>query len=353
MIAAHGRASFPVAGRIVGRGYPALIIAEIAQAHDGSLGMAHAYIDAVAKAGADAIKFQTHIAAAESTLAEPWRVRFSRQDETRFDYWKRMEFTAEQWSGLKQHTDEAGLIFLSSPFSAQAVELLEAQDVPAWKIASGEVNNPLLLQRMANTGKPMLISSGMSSLRDLDVSVELCREHSVPYAVFQCTTAYPCTAEQVGLNLIPVLRQRYQAPIGLSDHSGTIYPSLAAAAMGIELIEIHVTMSREMFGPDVAASVTTTELRQVVEGVRFIERAKSNPCDKDEIAAELQEMRDTFGKSLVLTTDLPAGIALETAHLTGKKLGGGLPTHRFAEFVGRKLLRPAVANEPLTEDMLA
>src|SRR4029077_2662993 len=115
-----------------------LIIGEVAQSHDGSLGMAHAFIDAIANAGADAVKFQTHIASAESTLTEPWRVKFSRQDATRYDYWKRMEFTKEQWSGLKLHAEERGLLFLSSPFSLEAVELLEEIGIKAWKVASGE-----------------------------------------------------------------------------------------------------------------------------------------------------------------------------------------------------------------------
>src|SRR5262245_27212148 len=111
-----------------------LIIGEVAQAHDGSLGIAHAFIDAIAVSGADAIKFQTHIAAAESTPGEPWRVKFSRQDTSRYDYWKRMEFTEEQWIGLKQHAEEKGLLFLSSPFSLQAVEMLERVGVAGWKV---------------------------------------------------------------------------------------------------------------------------------------------------------------------------------------------------------------------------
>lgn len=116
-----------------------MIVAEVAQAHDGSLGMAHAFIDAVANAGADAIKFQTHIAAAESAPHEQWRVKFSYQDATRYDYWRRMEFTPDQWHGLKRHCDARGLTFLSSPFSVDAVDLLTQVGVAAWKVASGEV----------------------------------------------------------------------------------------------------------------------------------------------------------------------------------------------------------------------
>src|SRR5947207_6073547 len=137
------------------------IVGEVAQAHDGSLGMAHAFIDAVARAGADAVKFQTHLAASESTPAEPWRTKFSPQDGSRYEYWKRMEFTPEQWSGLADHAHQCGLIFLSSPFSPDAVALLDRLGVPAWKVASGEVTNVPLLEAIARTGKPVLLSSGM------------------------------------------------------------------------------------------------------------------------------------------------------------------------------------------------
>ena len=142
---------------------PCLIIAEVAQAHDGSLGAAHAYIDAIADAGADAVKFQTHIAEAESTPHEPWRVKFSKQDATRYDYWKRIEFTEEQWLGLKQHADERNLIFLSSPFSIEAVDLLTRIGVRYWKIASGEVSNLPMLEHILKTRLPIILSSGMSS----------------------------------------------------------------------------------------------------------------------------------------------------------------------------------------------
>ena len=138
---------FKIGGHSVGTGKPCLIIAEVAQAHDGSLGTAHAFIDAIAGAGADAVKFQTHIAAAESTPDEPWRVKFSPQDATRFDYWKRMEFTEEQWKGLKQHADECELIFLSSPFSFEAVDLLDRVGVAAWKVPSGETANAPMLDQ--------------------------------------------------------------------------------------------------------------------------------------------------------------------------------------------------------------
>jgi N,N'-diacetyllegionaminate synthase len=324
----------------IGGVYPetaCMIVAEVAQAHDGSLGLAHAYIDAVAKAGADAVKFQTHIAEAESTPGEPWRVRFSPQDKTRYDYWKRMEFTEEQWLGLKKHADDKGLKFLSSPFSVEAVDMLARVGVAAWKVASGEVTNEPMFERMAATGLPILLSTGMSSLSEIDRAVERIKKAGLELTILQCTSIYPTSPEKIGLNLIPFFRQRYGCKVGLSDHSGTIYAGLAAAALGIDVLEVHVTLSHEMFGPDVAASITTQELRQLVEGIRFIEKAKANPVDKDAIARELKPMRELFTKSVVARKDLPAGTVLKASHITVKKPGVGIPADRVTEVLGRRL----------------
>ena len=331
---------------------PCLIVAEVGQTHDGSLGMAHAFIDAAARAGADAIKFQTHIAAAESTPGEPWRVKFSYQDDSRFEYWERMEFTEEQWVGLKRHADERELKFLSSPFSIEAVDLLTRVGVAAWKVASGEVGNTLMLDRMAATGLPFFLSSGMSPLTELDVAVGRIKESGTQLTVLQCTSAYPCPPEKVGLNLIPFLRKRYGCSVGLSDHSGSIYTGLAAATLGIEVLEVHITLSPEMFGPDVPASLTTAELRQLVEGVRYIEKLNANPIDKDEMAEELAPLRDLFTKSLVARSDLPEGIVLTEDHLAAKKPGTGIPAQRLPEMIGRRLRQAVQADEFLAEEDL-
>jgi N-acetylneuraminate synthase len=333
----------------VGAGGRALVIGEVAQSHDGSLGMAHAFIDAIAGAGAHAVKFQTHIAAAESTAAEPWRVRFSPRDETRYQYWQRMEFTEDEWRGLKTHADQRGIAFLSSPFSLEAVELLERLGVPAWKVASGESNNTPMLDRMLETRRPILLSSGMSPLAETDAAVARVQARGVPLAVLQCTSSYPCTPDKVGLNLLPVFRERYGCAVGLSDHSGTIYPGLAAAAIGLDVLEVHVTFSREMFGPDVPASVTTGELRQLVDGIRFIEQMLANPVDKDKAAAELAPMRSLFTKSIVARVDLAAGTVLSDVHLALKKPGTGLPSSRMSDVIGRRLVRAIRADDQIAE----
>jgi N,N'-diacetyllegionaminate synthase len=328
------------------------VVAEIGLAHDGSLGLAHAYIDEAARGGADAVKFQTHIAAAESTPAEPFRIKFSRQDATRYEYWQRMEFTEAEWQGLAEHAAERKLIFLSSPFSHDAVALLTRVGMPMWKVPSGEVGNVPLLDAMIATGRPILLSSGMSPIAELDKAVERIHRAGNTLAVLQCTTAYPCPPERVGLNMIPFFRERYQCFVGLSDHSGTIYPGIAAATLGSEIVEVHITMSRGMFGPDVRASVTIEELRQLVDGIRFVERMRANPVDKDAVAVDMAPLRAIFTKSLVARQPLAAGTVLTEAHVAFKKPGTGIPAERVNEVLGRTIRRDIGPDEMIREEDL-
>lgn len=291
MLGASRVTGFDIGTRHVGDGAPTLIVAEVAQAHEGSLGQAHAYVDAVAAAGADAIKFQCHLAEAESTPDEPWRVPPEwPQDESRYAYWKRMEFTQEQWWSLAAHAEARGLIFLCSPFSVEAVSLLDPM-VKAWKVASGEITNTPMLNAICDTKKPVILSTGMGTLDEIK---DASWWPSPGTALLQCTSMYPTPAERVGLGEIECLRPwSDQGVVGLSDHSGTIWPSLAAVALGANIVEVHVCFSKAEFGFDVESSITIDDLAKLVEGVRFIEKAKQ-PVDKDALARELEPMRRLF-----------------------------------------------------------
>jgi N-acetylneuraminate synthase len=263
-----------------------------------------------------------------------------------------MEFTEEQWHGLKNHADDCGLLFLSSPFSIEAVEMLSRVGVEAWKIASGEVSNTPMFNRIIETGLPIILSTGMSPLDEIDIAVERIMKHNLPLTVLQCTSMYPTPPEKIGLNLIPFFRDRYGCQVGLSDHSGTVYAGLAAAMLGIDALEVHVIFSREMFGPDVPASITISELRMLVEGISFIETIRTHPVDKDAMARELVEMRRLFTKSIVARIDLPAGTVLKPSHLLGKKPGIGIPIERMSELIGRRLIRDIRADEFIKESDL-
>ncbi len=328
---------FSIGQFCVGREGRAFVIAEIAQAHDGSLGMAHSFIDAVAETGADAIKFQTHIAEAESTRDEKFRVPLSGQDETRWDYWKRMSFSPEQWRGLARHAQDCGLVFLSSPFSVEAVSMLADIGMPAWKIGSGEVFDTLLMDAMARSPAPVLLSSGMSTYGEIDAAVSAVRGRGLPCAVFQCCTQYPTPLTEVGMNVIDELRSRFDCPIGLSDHSGTVFPALAAAATGVDLLELHVVFDRRMYGPDAKSSVTLKELAAICEANRAFATMRAHPVNKDEMAKRLTPLRELFSKSVTPRYHLPEGSLLTADMLTVKKPGVGIPAHRLAELVGRRL----------------
>ncbi len=328
-----------IENRLIGDKTKPFIIAEIGQAHDGSLGLAHSYIDAVADAGADAVKFQTHIANAESTLEEEFRIIFSYEDKTRFDYWKRMEFTPEQWNGLLNHAKEKKLIFLSSPFSIEAAQLLEKIGVPAWKIGSGEITNKLLLDFISQTSKPVLISSGMSKWDELADTIHFFSRKGCPVAVFQCTSSYPVKLCNVGLNVMQEMKKRFGIPVGLSDHSGTLFPALAALALDANLIEVHVVFHKQMFGPDTSSSITLEELKFLTEARNAFWEMK-NLVDKDEVAEQLKETKKLFGRSLCLKTDADAGTVITREMLTLKKPGTGIPYSEIGQIVGRKLKRP-------------
>ena len=297
------------------------IIAEIAQAHEGSLGIAHSYIDALANTGVHAVKFQTHIAAAESSIHEPFRVKFSYEDETRFDYWKRMEFTGEQWSGLKSHCEEKGLEFISSPFSCAAVDLLENLGVSTYKIGSGEVSNLLMLEKIARTGKKIILSSGMSSLDELDSTIEFLKPFGNHLSVMQCTTAYPTVAGQWGLSQIQVLKERYGLPTGFSDHSGNIFACLAATALGASILEFHTVFDKNMFGPDAKASLTISEISKLVQGVNEITKDLHSEINK-ESSESFADLKKIFQKSLAVNKDLEAGHIITIDDLESKKPAG-------------------------------
>jgi N,N'-diacetyllegionaminate synthase len=346
------RASFEIGGRVIEQGGRAFIIAEVAQAHDGSLGFAHSFIDIATEAGADAIKFQTHIAEAESTKDEQFRVNFSYEDKTRFDYWKRMEFTALQWEGLAKHAREKGLVFLSSCFSVEAVEMLRGLAMPAWKVGSGEIASRELLEAMAGGGEPILLSTGMSSLADTEGQIATLQERSIPVALMQCTSKYPSPLEEVGLNVIDELHDRFGCPVGLSDHSGSLWPAVAAIARGAPLVEVHIALHRRQFGPDTPSSLEPMALRQLCEARDAIATMLANPVDKAAASERLGSTREIFGKSLALKRALPAGTILAAEHLTFKKPGGGLARQKLPSVIGRTLVRDVPADRLLRAEDL-
>ena len=314
-----------------------MIIAEIGLSHDGSLGTAHSYIDALANSGTDAIKFQTHIADAESSDFEPFRVNFSKQDETRQQYWKRTEFTIEQWMGLKKHCEDLNIEVISTPSSISAVELLEKLNIARYKVGSGDTTNLLLLKRLGITKKPILLSSGMSSFDELEKAITFIEKFGNPLTLMQCTSKYPTSPKEWGLNIIQELKNRFELPVGFSDHSGTIHACLAAAVMGAEVFEFHVVFDKRQFGPDVSSSIKIDQVKILTDGIKTIQTAMNYPLNKDNIF-QFEDLKNMFGKSLSVNKNKKAGEIIEFDDLESKKPSEyGIPAIEFEKVIGKTL----------------
>ncbi|TSC59241.1 MAG: N-acetylneuraminate synthase [Candidatus Peregrinibacteria bacterium Greene0416_19] len=318
-----------------------LIIAEIGSVHDGSFGNAKRLIELAKDVGADAVKFQTHIADAETTKDAPSSPYF--KDESRYEYFRRTGFMLEQWKKLKEHADGTGIEFLSSPFSEEAVDLLEKVGVARYKVPSGEVTNLPLLEKIAATGKPVILSSGMSSWEELDRAVETIRRGGNDLTVLQCTSEYPCPPEQVGLNLLAEMRERYQCPVGLSDHTMTLAAPIAAVTLGASVIEKHLTFSRHMYGSDAKHSLEPAEFRQMCEVIRAAEAMLHHPVDKSD-ASRFKNMKQTFEKSVAALVPIKKGTTVTRAMLGIKKPGTGIPAARISDVIGTRATRDIPAD---------
>jgi N-acetylneuraminate synthase len=227
------------------------------------------------------------------------------------------------------------------------VELLERLDMPAWKIASGELTFDALLDRMAATGRPVLMSTGMSSYVEIETTLGRLRRAGAPVAILQCTSRYPTSLTEVGLNVIGELRERFDCPAGLSDHSGVVFPAILAMAKGADIIEAHITLNRRMFGPDVGSSLTVEEFAEVRKARDAFATMEAHPVDKDAMALALADMRELFQKSVAVTRPLPAGTLLTRDMLTAKKPAKGIPASEIDSLVGKRLRRPAVPDRVL------
>jgi N-acetylneuraminate synthase len=247
---------------------------------------------------------------------------------------------------MQTRAHDRGLLFLSSPFSLEAVELLESIGMAQYKIPSGEVTNLPLLDAVARTGKPVLLSSGMSSWSELDAAVAALRRHHDRISVLQCTSEYPCAYEQVGLNVMLEMRQRYGLPVGLSDHTLDNYAVFAAVTLGASVVEKHLTFSRKMYGSDARHSLEPREFAELVSGVRAIETMLSSRVDKHDVR-RFARMKEIFQKSVTSRVDIPAGAILSREMLALKKPGTGIPAARLDDVLGQTAARAIPAGEVL------
>lgn len=340
-----------VGDRQIGPAHRPFVIAEVAQTHEGSLGSCFAFAEVARDCGADAIKFQTHIAAEESTPQEPWRVRFSKQDASRYDYWRRMEFSFDQWRELKAHCDQLGIVFMSSPFSVKACEWLRELGMELWKIASGEIRNDQLLDWISVTGKPMILSTGLATPDEAADAVRKLQVRGNDVALLHCTTKYPTPAEEVGMNVLEdFIAALPDTVVGLSDHSGTSHPGVIACYLGGSIVETHLTLHEKMFGPDVSSSLTPDGLKALVQGTEMAWRMRTSAVDKFAQMRALGNERSIFGRSLYTNRPVAAGETVSEDVLGYKKPGGGMSYAERTLLVGRKAARDLPAHHLLSAD---
>ena len=313
-----------------------LIVAEIGQAHEGSINIAHSYIDACANSGADVVKFQCHYASEESTLDEPFRVKFSYKDKSRYDYWKRMEFTPEEWKQLSLHAEKKGLLFMCSVFSDKAFKVISKLNICGWKIASGEINNKDLLDKCILTKKPIIISTGLSDFKEVKGINNYLKKRKADYVILQCTSKYPTKMEEVGINIMNDFGKKFRCKIGLSDHSGEIYPAVYASAMGASLVEVHVTFNKQMFGIDASSSLNFEELKQLSIFINNFSVLRNSKTQKKISSKILSNYKKIFGKSICLNRNISVGTKIKKSDIILKKPGFGISPKYLKKVIGKK-----------------
>jgi N,N'-diacetyllegionaminate synthase len=333
--------SFAIGEKLVGGGAPCLVIGEIGPNHDGDQEKALALIDACAEAGCHGVKFQYHIAEAEifDRMTKSYYY-----DETRYNFIKRVqEFPHNIHGKFRDHAVGRGLLYLCSVFSEAAAEKVSELAPDGFKIPSGEVGNPWLLEKVARYGKPLIVSSGMSPAAEIDGMMTTLGAVSSEVVLLHCLSEYPTLRKDMHLRVIPALHARYGCPVGLSDHSRNIQEVAASVALGGCMIEVHVTFDRDAKGPDHHVSLLPNELMMLVSRVRELEEALGRPGKM--LGAHAQAMRGSFTNSIVASRAIRAGECLSRENLTLMKPGTGLSPAELPKVLGRAAARDL---EPLT-----
>lgn len=329
---------FHIGERIISDDQPPFIMAEVGINHEGEFDKAIELVDAAAAAGVDCVKFQCHITEAEMipTDMKPGEI----SDESLWDIIKRCELTEEEEYRVKEHCEEKGIQYLCTPFSREASDRLEQMDVAGFKIGSGECNNIPLLEHIARKKRPMILSTGMNDIQAIRASVEAIREVGCPLMLMHCTSEYPTPYEHVRLSAIQELKDEFQLPVGLSDHTMGIYTVLAGIAVGASAIEKHFTISRSWPGPDCPISIEPDELEELVKGGRAVFQALGGA--KNILSTE-QPVIDFAYACVVTIKDVEAGEQLSLDNTWVKRPGTGPIKAKDLENVLGKVAKRALS----------
>ena len=331
----------------IGPNFPCFVIAEAGVNHNGDLELARRLVDVAAEAGADAVKFQTFRADRLVSPTAP-KAAYQRQTtdagESQLDMLRRLELSPAAHRELSDYCRQRGLIFLSTPFDEESADLLDELDVLAFKIGSGEVTNHPFLEYVARKGKPIILSTGMSYLSEVDEAVRVLRDAGCEQLILlHCVSSYPAAPADANLKAIQTLAAAFGVPVGYSDHTPGIEVALAAVALGACVIEKHFTLDRNLPGPDHRASLEPPELRALISGVRTVERALGDGI-KRPVPAEA-DTRAVARRSLAARVDIPAGVIVEAGMLTALRPADGIPPGLIRRVIGRRTRRSLTAGQ--------
>ena len=331
-------------------GNKARIVVEIGQAYEGSESFAHAHIDEVAKSGADAVKFQLHIARAESSLDDVFRTEERFRRESRFEYWSRHELSPHVMEDLVLHAKERDLQVGFSTFSLEGLERVQCSEADFLKIGSGEAIQEWFLRAASEVDLPVVLSTGLSTLDEIGEAVELLNSPARHLTLLQCVTRYPSKFEDVGLNVIPELKTRFGLEVGISDHSGVLAPAVFAISNGASMVEVHGTFSKKSRGLDAESSLDFDEIALLVQMRDAWSTMSQHPVEKDVVSEELHPMRKVFGRSLAAARVLEPGENTSVHDFYFAKPGGGIPPEELDSFVGKTVQRKVDAHKILRRE---
>lgn len=348
-------AAIQLGGRQVGGGAPCLLIAEAGVNHNGSLELAHKLVEAAQAAGADAVKFQTF---RSEQVISPLAVKAAYQAattgaaESQLEMVKKLELPFAAFRELAEDCRARRILFLSTPFDYESADALEAQGVPAFKVPSGEITNLPFLEHLAGKGKPLIVSTGMSTLDEVRAAVETLRRAGARELVLlHCVSNYPAQPAGANLRAMLTLRDAFHVPVGFSDHTLGTEVALAAVALGACVIEKHLTLDKSLPGPDHRASLEPEEFAALVRGVRAVEAALGDGVKRP--MPEERNVAEVARRSLVAARRLPAGTLLAEADIAILRPGIGLPPALRSQLVGRRLRQDLEAGALFTLEMLA
>lgn len=343
-----------VGDKVIGTGYPCFIIAEAGVNHNGDINLAKKMVDRAIEAGVDAIKFQTFkgekLVTRYASMARYQKENIGKED-SQFNMLKKLELSFDEFLELKKYCNDKGIIFMSTPFDMESAEFLNSIGVEAFKISSGDLTNIPMLEYIANFNKPIILSSGMAMLGEIEEALVCIRNRGVDkIAVLHCTSNYPAPIESVNLKAMNTIKNTFNVLGGYSDHTEGITIPIAAAALGANIIEKHFTLDKNMEGPDHKASLNPEELKDMVEDIRKVETSLGNGI-KMFSESELDTMK-VARKSIVAARDINSGDIIKLGDLDYKRPGNGLSPKHYKEILGKIAKRDIKIDEQLTLDLL-